>query len=256
MHILVGLVALVLVFWGTFQSVEQQFQGFFNQAALVLVGGGPLAVSLFSFDFRSIADALRRLGYAVRFGGGQDQRALTEDLYAFGRMMREGRTADAGRILADPQTHPFLRELGPLVVQRAGADAISETIGTVTFARAQRVKRAEEFFLTLARVSPAMGMTGTVIGMIQLLSNLSQFDKLGAGMAVAMITTLYGLIMQHCLYTPIARKIDTYGRRLTVNLRLLERGLVAISTGRPLHDLRLLAGESEGSGGDSEVEAA
>lgn len=256
MHILVGLLALLAVFWGTFQSVEEQFQGFFNLAAVVLVGGGPIAVSLLSFDFRSIADAFRRLAFALRFGGGQDQRALTQDLYAFGRLMREGRTADAGRLLADPQTHPFLRELGPLVVQRAGADVVAETVGTVAYARVQRVKRAEEFFLTLGRVSPAMGMTGTVIGMIQLLSNLTQFDKLGAGMAVAMITTLYGLILQHCLYTPIARKVDTYGRRLTVNLRLLERGLVAIATGRPLHDLRLLAGESEGAGGEREVEAA
>ena len=43
------------------------------------------------------------------------------------------------------------------------------------------------------------------------------------------------------VYTPLSRKIEAYGRRFTVNSRLLERGLCAIAAARPLHDLRLLA---------------
>lgn len=247
MHIFAGIAALAAVFYAASLFLEQAFHGYLNVAALVLIGGGPYAVALISFDFGALVDSIRILGRSLVHSGAADQTRMMKDLYRFGRAMREGRVAEAGRLLSG-QVHPLLADLGGLALSRAEPAAITHTVATVAYARIQRIKRAEEVVLTLARVAPAMGMIGTVIGMIQLLSHLEQFDKLGSGMAVAMVSTLYGLIGQHAVYTPLARQIDLYGRRTTVTTKLLERGLVAIVTGRPLNDLRLLAGEAGETG--------
>lgn len=246
MHVLVGILAVVAVFAASFQFIGEPFTGYLNTSSVILVLGAPLAISVVSFDFGTLADAFRVLWLAITRDGAADQTRLMRDLYRFGRLLREGRVAEAARLI-DSHGHPLLRDLGPLALQRAGEEVVAETVATVAYARTHRAKRAEEVFQALGRASPAMGMTGTVIGMIHLLSNMDQYDQLGAGMAVAMISTLYGLLLQHGVYSPLARKIDTYGRRAAVNARLLERGLVAIVTGRPLHDLRLLAGEAEDS---------
>jgi chemotaxis protein MotA len=255
-HILIGLIAIVGVLFGSHQLIGQSFGGYLNLSAFVLVGGGPLAICLISYDFRTLFEAARTFGRSIVHGGDADQTELMSDLYKFGRMIREGRAAEAGRFLSAGDTHPLIRDLGGLALQRADADVISDTVATVSYARMQRIKRAEEVILTLGRVAPAMGMTGTVIGMIELLSHMEAFDKLGAGMAIAMVATLYGLILQHAVYTPLSRKIEAYGRRLTVNLRLLERGLCAIATARPLHDLRLLAEQSASESGSGSIEEA
>lgn len=244
MHLVVGVLSAIAVFVATFQFIDQPFTGYLNLSSVILILGAPVAITVASFDFGTLADAIRVLRQAMSGDGAADQSRLMRDLYRFGRLLREGRVAEAARLL-DTDGHPLLRDLGPLALQRADASVVEETVATVAYARTHRAKRAEEVFQALGRSSPAMGMTGTVIGMIHLLSNMDQYDKLGAGMALAMVSTLYGLVMQHGVYGPLARKIDTYGRRSAVNSRLLERGLVAIVTGRPLHDLRLLAGEAE-----------
>ena len=256
MHILVGIVAVIGILFGSHHLIGQSFGGYLNLSAPVLVGGGPLAICLISYDFRTLLEAVRTFGRSLTHSGDADQSELMKDLYTFGRMIREGRAAEAGRFLSASDTHPLIRDLGGLALQRADAEVISDTVATVSYARMQRIKRAEEVILTLGRVAPAMGMTGTVIGMIELLSHMDAFDKLGAGMAIAMVATLYGLILQHAVYTPLSRKIEAYGRRLTVNLRLLERGLCAIATARPLHDLRLLAEQSADASGAGSLEEA
>jgi chemotaxis protein MotA len=255
-HILVGLVALIAVFVAAFRFIEQSFGGYVNLSAMLMVGLGPLAIGVISYDFSTLFDTLRLLARSIRDGSGTDQAALMRDLYRFGRTVREGRAAEAGRMLSAPATHPLLRDFGGLALQRAESDIIADTIATVAYARVHRVKRAEEVLLALGRVAPAMGMTGTVIGMIQLLSHMDAFEKIGAGMAVAMVSTLYGLILQHAVYTPLSRKVEAVGRRLTVNLRLLERGLIAVTTGRPLHDLRLLAEQTGESSAPISLEEA
>jgi len=77
--------------------------------------------------------------------------------------------------------------------------------------------------------------------------NLKNFEQLGPAMAVAQLATFYGLILAYGLWAPLAKRIETYGRDLSVGARLLERGLASIAEGRSLYDLRLLSGAGGGS---------
>jgi len=77
-----------------------------------------------------------------------------------------------------------------------------------------------------------------VIGLIQLLANMRDFEKLGPGMAIALLTTFYGLLLAHVIYLPIARMIAEHGSLRSENLNLMIEGMLKLARRRPVHELQ------------------
>jgi chemotaxis protein MotA len=98
---------------------------------------------------------------------------------------------------------------------------------------------------TLSKAAPSFGMVGTIMGLVDVLTNLRDFDKLGPGMALAIMTTLYGLVMAQGVYVPLAAAVGEMGQRTAVAAELLGRGLAAIADGRSVYELKVLAGQAQ-----------
>jgi hypothetical protein len=79
------------------------------------------------------------------------------------------------------------------------------------------VKSAEEVFRFLARTTPAVGLMGTIVGLVNMLMSLKNFEQLGPAMAVAQLATFYGLILAYGIWAPFAKRIENYGRNLSVS---------------------------------------
>ncbi len=75
-------------------------------------------------------------------------------------------------------------------------------------ATAERHKKAAGILRKAAEIAPAMGLIGTLIGLIQMLGNLDNPSKIGPGMAVALITTFYGAILAYVVLSPLAAKLE------------------------------------------------
>ena len=77
--------------------------------------------------------------------------------------------------------------------------------------KAERERKEADILTTMSKYAPAFGMIGTLIGLIVLLSNmtLESMDNIGSGMAVALITTFYGIILANLIFKPIAVKLYT-----------------------------------------------
>ena len=67
---------------------------------------------------------------------------------------------------------------------------------------AQRHQRAAQVFSAFGEVSPAMGMIGTLVGLVSMLGNMSDPKAIGPSMAVALLTTLYGAVLANCVFIP------------------------------------------------------
>jgi chemotaxis protein MotA len=253
MHILAGLAGLAVTLWATHNHMPTGFSGFFHPAALILLLGAPPSIVLVGHDVREIWRGMVWLARALRTNPRRAEARMIADLYRFGRELKQGRNVEAAKALAEAED-PLLREVGPLLLQPGGASDARETVMTLSFARLAEVKSAEEVFRFLARTTPAVGLMGTIVGLVNMLMNLKDFDQLGPAMAVAQLATFYGLILAYGLWAPFAKRIENHGRNLSVQARLLERGLGSIAEGRSLYDLRLLAGG--GAGPDPTGEAA
>lgn len=83
----------------------------------------------------------------------------------------------------------------------------------------------------MGSASPAFGMIGTLIGLIQMLRNMSSPSSIGSGMAVALITTFYGAIAANIIFIPLAGKLGIYSRAETISMEMIVEGICAIAQG-------------------------
>jgi chemotaxis protein MotA len=88
-----------------------------------------------------------------------------------------------------------------------------------------------DFFKGLGGYAPTMGMVGTVIGLINMLQNLSDPSQLGAGMSVALLTTLYGVIFANLIYLPVGAKLERLHNAEMETRELVIEGVLAIQGG-------------------------
>jgi len=79
--------------------------------------------------------------------------------------------------------------------------------------------------------APAFGMLGTLIGLVQMLRNLSSPDQIGAGMAVALITTFYGAILSNLVFIPLSGKLGIYSKAEIFSMEMTVEGICTISRG-------------------------
>lgn len=79
--------------------------------------------------------------------------------------------------------------------------------------------------------APAFGMIGTLIGLVQMLRNLSSPEAIGGGMAVALLTTFYGALSANLIFIPLAGKLGIYSKAETTVIEMIVEGVCAISQG-------------------------
>ncbi len=96
----------------------------------------------------------------------------------------------------------------------------------------QRHSLAGGVFKTMADVAPAMGMIGTLIGLVAMLSNMDDPKSIGPAMAVALLTTLYGAIMANMVGIPISDKLALRDKEETMSKTLMIDGLLGIQAGQ------------------------
>lgn len=83
----------------------------------------------------------------------------------------------------------------------------------------------------MGSAAPAFGMIGTLIGLVQMLRNLSSPDDIGAGMAVALLTTFYGALLANVVFIPLAGKLGIYSKAEILAMEMIVEGTCTISKG-------------------------
>ncbi|MEM7646468.1 MAG: flagellar motor protein PomA [Pseudomonadota bacterium] len=94
-----------------------------------------------------------------------------------------------------------------------------------------RHQQGRKIFESLTDVAPAMGMIGTLIGLVQMLSNMKDPKSIGPAMAVALLTTLYGAVIANMIASPIADKLALRSKEEEKNYNLCIDAIMGISSG-------------------------
>jgi len=245
MHVLVGLVMIAVALSGVRLMDGMVIGSFGHVGTMLLVGIGPLGAMVMSHDWQAIKSAFRILVEAMSTRATERRKKTLEQCYEVGRLLRAGRMADAARVLENSE-EPLLQKCAPLVLQKSSGDDVADLVATLSYQRLTEVRGAEELFGSLARSAPAFGLIGTILGLVDMLKALKDFDKLGPGMALAVMSTFFGLVLSQVLFVPLAKVIERYGQDLSVTAELLGRALHAISEGRALSEVRVLGADGHG----------
>ncbi|MBI3408775.1 MAG: motility protein A [Planctomycetes bacterium] len=126
---------------------------------------------------------------------------------------------------------PFLIRGLEMVIDGTPKEKLQEVLNTELTCIQERHGLGKKIFEQLGASLPAFGMVGTLIGLIQMLGSLDDPSKIGAGMAVAMVTTFYGAFVANMVYLPMAGKLEARSKEETLIREIMINGLVALVEG-------------------------
>ena len=198
-----------------------------NLKSCLVVLGGTLICSLLAYPvqtFRDLKESLQKVWESE----GLDYAFLVQQIEDLARLRRVCGPRELNTA-GDKTDNVFLRKGIELVVDgydRHEINCILEKEFEFYFA----AKEAEVNLLnTLAKFAPAFGFVGTIIGLINILNHMSDPNQIGPGMAMALLTTLYGLLFANLCFLPLAKKLSEYIRHEALYLNVVLEGILDIS---------------------------
>jgi chemotaxis protein MotA len=229
MLVALGLIVGVVVFDGTWLS-------FVDWRAILLVVVGTFAVTAVSYSIGEIVQAQPVMFRTLFHSGEAPNEAAMRMLQLSERARRRGILQLQSELYA-LRAEPFLHRAMTMLVDGIVVEEIERNLTFETHAMMQRHVRSTGILRRAAEVSPAMGLIGTLIGLVQMLGALNSPERIGPAMAVALLTTFYGALLANVVFLPLASKLErNSATELLINQIYI---LGAISIGRQENPRRL-----------------
>ena len=180
---------------------------FVDPAAMAIVAGGAVAATLLRTPLRDVGRAIAALRMLPR--RGFDAAPLIDQIRALGRIARRHGVHTLDRsVIADPDIAAAIAE----IVDGATPAEITALLDERIRSRVRRHAGAADMWAGMAEVAPAMGMVGTLIGLVKMFLAMADPSAIGAGMAVALLATLYGALIANLVAMPIAVRLRRRAR--------------------------------------------
>ncbi len=218
----IALIAAAVVFGSEWRS-------FFDLSSLGIVMGGTLAALLISHSFSEIGVTGRVVREFLRFRD-PDYHTHVHRFTEFARRARREGLLSLEQDL-EKLDHSLTRMGLELAIDGAEEERI-HTLMSIRISHAMQPRQAAaRVFSSAGSYAPAFGMIGTLIGLIQMLQNLTNPAAIGPAMAVAIMTTFYGAMAANLVFLPVAAKIRSQAVGLMREAEIIREGVLAIARG-------------------------
>lgn len=201
---------------------------FFDLTSVLIVLGGSFFVVMAKFGMDQFLNAGKVASRTFKV-----KAIVTGDLIV--ELVGLADLARRGGLLALEErrvSSPFLKRGLELLVDGNEPEIVKLLLVRDKQEAAHRHARAAQVFAAFGDVCPAMGMIGTLVGLVIMLGNMSDPKAIGPAMAVALLTTLYGAVLANCIFIPIADKLKLRASEESTCKNLMIDGLLAIQDGQ------------------------
>ncbi len=228
----IGLLSGLAVLVGAIMSSASDASVFWNPMGLSVVLGGVIASTFICYPMKDVSNMLKS---CVKVFKRED---LSEAHY-INEITQISKQALGNNLLKlESLNHQidnfFIQDGIRMIVDSYPTERFRKIMETTIENTRQRDLAEAEIFRTMAKLSPAFGMVGTLIGLIVLFQNIAAVPSaVGANISIAMMSTFYGLIAANLIFTPIAIKMERHVEQREVLMRLLVEGLILISKRTP-----------------------
>jgi chemotaxis protein MotA len=202
---------------------------FVDAPAAMIVGGGTLGALLINY---SLGDIFRVLSVAKNafLQKGQKAEEVIEQLLAMSRLARKEGILSLDKVSGRVRD-PFFRKGTELVMDGVEPNTLSNIMETELDSIAERHRLGAEIFTSLGNFAPAMGMTGTLIGLVKMLMQMNDPSSIGPSMSMAFVATFYGVILANLVFLPIAGKLKMRSSQEMMIKQLIIGGIISIQMG-------------------------
>lgn len=226
------LLAIGLIIWGIMTGGE--LSGFWDPPSVAIVLGGTIGAVVFNFPLSVLTKVPKMLKIAFLPKKYDPDKYISE-------MVDYCKTARMKGILALEESanacpDPFMKAALMLIVDANDSDKVQSMLDDSINFICERHENNYALWAKASGIAPALGMIGTLIGLINMLAGLDPSDPnsaatLGAGMSTALVTTFYGCILAHLIFTPIGNLCKYNHNQEVLCLQIIEEGTLAIISG-------------------------
>lgn len=225
----IGLVMATLLLLWSMSIGGSPLSLFIDVPSIAMVCGGTIAVTMVCFrtgDLKSLAKVMVR---TVLFKLPSPPEEI-ERIIAYANLARKEGLLALEAKLQEVEDKFFAKGI-QLVIDGFSADTVRDIMDLELSWQHQRHAAGKKMLDTMGTMAPAFGMIGTLVGLVQMLANLSDPSAIGGGMAVALLTTFYGAVIANVFCIPLSTKLDIRAKEEALLRELMIEGIVAIQSG-------------------------
>ena len=209
--------------------LDGELGSYFNIPSLFIVIGGVLAATVVSYPL----DSLKNVGKLI---GGAFKKKTVDFGADIENIVRIANIARREGILALEESigemnDPFMQKGIMLIIDGSDPELVKSVMETELVFIRERHGAGQAILLQMSSYSPAFGMIGTLIGLINMLKQLDDPSTLGPSMAVALITTFYGVVLANLLFTPFSKKLALQSSDECLRKEMMLEGILSIQDG-------------------------
>lgn len=205
------------------------FASFVDYPSAAVVIGGAIAASLIAFPLGTFLGVFKVVK-KIFFPNQPELAPVIRQLVEFSEIARR-----EGILALESKTEeiedPFILMGIQMAVDGTDAELMETILRSEMEAVGGRHKTGKSLMETMGRYAPAFGMIGTLMGLIIMLGNMDDPEAIGPGMAVALITTLYGAAVSNLFCLPFADKLAFYSKQEMMIREIIIRGIISIQEG-------------------------
>jgi len=197
--------------------------------AFIIVLGGTFGACMLQFSLSVFLQGIKLLRWVI-LPPALHLEMVIEEIIGWGQSARRAGLLSLEPILAEMED-PFMRKGLQLLVDGAEPEKLRETMEVDMYAYDEHYRMAAKVWEAAGGYAPTIGILGAVMGLIHVMENLSDPSKLGGGIAVAFVATIYGVGAANLFFLPIANKLKALIGKEMVKREMVVEGLVAIANG-------------------------
>ncbi len=200
---------------------------FIDVPSVVVVGGGVIATTLIKWPMEYVK-ALVAIFLKSIFNSNTDSKAMIDEIQKLAETARRESVFALEKI---PVEDKFLKKAVTLAADNRPPEVITSILSLEIAAMEDRHSKGVDILEGMGADGPAFGMIGTLIGLVQMLQNMSDPSSIGPAMAVALLTTFYGAVIANVFTIPIATKLKQRSKQEATKMNIIVAGVLGIVAG-------------------------
>lgn len=218
---------LILIIGGI--MLEGSVTNFLSLSSIVIVLGGAAASTVVSFPFKKVVSVFKYSSNIFKTKPKNMNDVISNIVDLATRARKDGLLSLED--VANGVEDKFLKKGLLLVVDATDPELTKDIMETDIVYMNERHKQGKAVFETLSGASPAYGMVGTLLGLVNMLKTLSDPSTLGPSMSVALITTFYGVILSNLFFSPMANQLARLNDEEVLEKTIILEGILSIQGG-------------------------
>lgn len=197
--------------------------------SVVLVFGASITVLLFCYPAGAAKKIIAVVKKAVFYKSPSIEQ-LIEDLVSYAEIARRDGILSLENTIKDIDD-PFIVQGIQMAVDGTDPELIEQIMTNDLDTLVERHETGKGLFDAIGKYAPAMGMIGTLVGLVAMLADLSDPAAIGAGLAVALLTTLYGALVSNAVALPLSDRLAKRSGEEVMYKTIIIKGVMSIQSG-------------------------